>query len=171
MKHFFRALGLLENTLAVTAFGLISATAFANVMARYVFNASLAFTSELTVNLAVLLTMVGAAIGIREGSHLGFTLLKDMSIGRKHQLLVMLGGAAIVLFYLVLIKFGMDVSLRQLDRNQSTPALGLPMWLLSLSLPLGGALGIIRTVQTTITAFKDSPMSPVVHEEGGLERA
>lgn len=165
MKHFFRALGLLENTLAVTAFGVISVTAFANVMARYVFNASLAFTSELTINLAVLLTMVGAAIGIREGSHLGFTLLKDMFIGRKHQLLVVLGGAAIVLFYLVLIKFGMDVTLRQLQRSQTTPALGMPMWLLSLSLPLGGILGIVRTVQVTITELKDAPMAPILQEK------
>lgn len=154
----------MENTLAVTAFGLISATAFANVLARYVFNASLAFTSELTVNLAVLLTMVGAAIGIREGSHLGFTLLKDSLTGRRHQILMLVGGAAIVIFYLALIKFGMDVSLRQLDRNQSTPALGLPMWLLSLSLPLGGVLGIIRTVQATVTGIRNAPATHALQE-------
>ena len=156
----------MENTLAVTAFAVISLTAFANVMARYVFNASLAFTSELTINLAVLLTMVGAAIGIREGSHLGFTLLKDTLTGRKHQLLVVLGGVAIVLFYLALIKFGMDVSLRQLQRGQTTPALGLPMWLLSLALPLGGVLGIIRTIQMTITGIKDAPVAPALQEKG-----
>ena len=155
----------MENTLAVTAFAVISLTAFANVMARYVFNASLAFTSELTINLAVLLTMVGAAIGIREGSHLGFTLLKDTLTGRKHQLLVVLGGAAIVLFYVALIKFGMDVSLRQLQRGQTTPALGLPMWLLSLALPLGGVLGIIRTIQMTITGIKDAPVAPALQEK------
>ena len=155
----------MENTLAVTAFAVISLTAFATVMARYVFNASLAFTSELTINLAVLLTMVGAAIGIREGSHLGFTLLKDTLTGRKHQLLVVLGGAAIVLFYVALIKFGMDVSLRQLQRGQTTPALGLPMWLLSLALPLGGVLGIIRTVQTTITGIKGAPVASALQEK------
>ena len=155
----------MENTLAVTAFAVISLTAFANVMARYVFNASLAFTSELTINLAVLLTMVGAAIGIREGSHLGFTLLKDTLTGRKHQLLVVLGGVAIVLFYLALIKFGMDVSLRQLQRGQTTPALGLPMWLLSLALPLGGVLGIIRTIQKTSTRIKDAPVAPALQEK------
>lgn len=164
MNSFFKALGVAENTLAVAAFGLISVTAFANVLARYVFNASLAFTSELTINLAVLLTMVGAAIGIREGSHLGFTLLKDSLTGRRHQLLVLVGGAAIVLFYLALIKFGMDVSLRQLDRNQSTPALGLPMWLLSLSLPLGGVLGIIRTVQATVTGIRNTPATSALQE-------
>lgn len=164
MKSFFKALTLAENTLAVAAFAVISATAFANVLARYVFNASLAFTSELTINLAVLLTMVGAAIGIREGSHLGFTLLKDSLTGRKHQLLVLVGGAAIVLFYLALIKFGMDVSLRQLDRNQTTPALGLPMWLLSLALPLGGVLGIIRTVQATMTGITGTAKAPRLQE-------
>lgn len=160
----FRALDIVENTLAVSAFTVVSVVAFANVLSRYVFNASLAFTSELTVNLAVLLTMVGAAIGLREGSHLGFTLIKDTVTGRKHQLLVLIGGLAIVLFYLALFKFGLDMSIQQFERQRTTPALGLPMWLLSAALPFGAVLGIIRTIQVTVSGVKESPRKSATNE-------
>ncbi|GAA1348300.1 TRAP transporter small permease [Arthrobacter roseus] len=155
-----RSLDIVENTLAVATFSVISIVAFANVLSRYLLNASLAFTTELTVNLAVLLTMVGAAIGIRESSHLGFTLLRDKATGRTHQAIVVLCGLAIVLFYAALFKFGLDISLEQFGRHQTTPALGLPKGLLSAALPLGALLGVIRAVQATIVGVGSAPKNP-----------
>lgn len=157
-----RALDVVENTLAIAAFSVVSIVAFSNVLSRYLFNASLAFTTELTVNVAVLLTMVGAAIGIRESSHLGFTLLRDKATGRTHQGIVFVSGLAIVLFYAALFKFGLDLSLEQFARHQTTPALGLPKGLLTAVLPLGALLGAIRAVQATIVGVRNAPKKPTV---------
>ncbi|WP_026819135.1 TRAP transporter small permease [Arthrobacter castelli] len=162
-----QALDAVENTLAVAAFSIVSVVAFSNVLSRYIFNASLALTTELTVNLAVLLTMVGAAIGIREGSHLGFTLLRDKATGRTHQVIVVAAGLAIVLFYVALFKFGLDISLDQFRRQQTTPALGLPMGLLTAVVPLGAVLGVIRVVQVTITGVREAPQRRVVSRTEG----
>ena len=45
-----RAITLFENTFAAVAFAIITIIAFTNVISRYVLNASLAFTTEITVN-------------------------------------------------------------------------------------------------------------------------
>ena len=82
MKTFNRILAEVENWIAVIAFAIVASITFANVLGRYVFNASLAFTGELAVNMAVTLAMIGTAIAMREGAHLGFRLLHDLAKGK-----------------------------------------------------------------------------------------
>lgn len=149
MKRLDRALSTAENALAALAFAIIVAVAFTNVLSRYVFGTSLAFTTEITVNLVVWMTMIGAVIGVREGSHLGFSLLHEKLRGRAQDVVTVLIGVAMVLFFLVLIRFGWDLASQQMDRGRATPSMGIPQWLFTVALPVGSALGAFRAVQAT----------------------
>ena len=66
--------------------------AFLNIIARYLTRYSFAFTEEIEVAALVWITMLGAAVGFREGVHLGFTLLRDRFPRPVRQALVVVSG-------------------------------------------------------------------------------
>ncbi|MGO3148306.1 MAG: TRAP transporter small permease [Leucobacter sp.] len=144
----------LENTIVAVTFLFITLLAFANVIARYVFHASFSFSSELLINIAVLLTMVGASAATRLGSHPSFSLLRDSTSGVLHKIIVMIICLGMFVFFAVLIWLGIDTSLKQFDSGRLTPALQFPQWIFSLALPFGALLGAIRTVQIAVIELR-----------------
>ncbi|WP_052492451.1 TRAP transporter small permease [Leucobacter komagatae] len=144
----------LENTIIAVTFLFITLLAFANVIARYVFHASFSFTSELLINLAVLLTMVGAAAATRLGTHPSFSLLRDSSRGALHKIVVVLVCAGMLVFFLILMWLGFETAMKQLESGRLTPALQMPQWIFSMGLPLGALLGVIRTIQVAVIELR-----------------
>ena len=143
-----------ENTLAAVPFAIVAVIAFVNVLTRYFFNLSLAFTTELTVNLVVWTVMIGAVIGIREGAHLGFTALAERTRGRARQVHTVLVAGAVLVTLGVLFVQGLDMTLAQHHRGRATPSSGVPQWLFTLAVRVGATLGIVRTVQAARTALR-----------------
>lgn len=144
----------LENTIITVTFLFITLLAFANVVARYVFHASFSFTSEMLVNLAVLLTMVGASAATRLGSHPSFSLLRDSTRGVLHKIVVVVICASMLLFFGLLLWLGWETSMKQLDSGRLTPALQFPQWIFTMCLPFGALLGSIRTIQVAIIELR-----------------
>ncbi len=143
-----------ENTLIAVTFLFITLLAFANVVARYVFHASFSFTSELLVNLAVLLTMVGAAAATRLGTHPAFTLLRDSSRGILHKIVIVIVCLGMLIFFAIFLWLGFEMALKQMESGRLTPALQIPQWIFSMGLPFGALLGLIRTVQVAVIELR-----------------
>lgn len=144
----------LENTIIAITFLFITLLAFANVIARYVFHASFSFTSELLINLAVLLTMVGASAATRLGTHPSFSLLRDSSRGVLRKVVVVIICAGMLAFFLILLWLGFETAMKQLESGRMTPALQFPQWIFSMGLPLGALLGAIRSIQVCVIELR-----------------
>ncbi|MEQ6050798.1 TRAP transporter small permease [Lysinibacillus capsici] len=142
-----------EIILSVT-FAAITFITFVNIVSRNLVNLSLSFTEEITVNLLVLLTFVGTALGVRRYAHLGFTLLFDKGNKLTKKAIVIISSVASGVLFAVLLYYGIDMVLFQMQINQTTPALGMPQWILSSALPLGALLCLIRTVQAMVEEYK-----------------
>ncbi|MEU3275386.1 TRAP transporter small permease [Saccharomonospora sp. NPDC006951] len=151
---FDRRLATVENLLAAIPFAAVALVAFVNVVSRYFLNASLAFTSELTVNLAVWMLMMGAVIGLREGAHLGFSALHDRARGAVRATMTVLITLSILVFLAVLLVFGLELALQQAERGRATPSIGVPQWLFTIALPVGALLGAYRTIQAGRAGFR-----------------
>lgn len=147
MRAADRILTHAENLVAGVALLVITVVAFVNVLSRYVLDAALAFTTEITVNLAVWMILIGAVIAVRERAHLGFSLLVDSASGARRTVLVWVIGGAGLLFFAILAVFGWDQVLLQLGNGRATPSLQIPQWLFTLAVPVGGLLGMLRTAQ------------------------
>lgn len=156
-----RRLAVVENLLAAVPFAVVAVVAFVNVVSRYFFNLSLAFTSELTVNLAVWTLMMGAVIGLREGAHLGFSALHERARGAVRGVMTVLIAAAVLGFLLVLLWFGLDLTLRQVDNGRATPSIGVPQWLFTIALPVGALFGVYRTIEAARRGFTTSTVDAV----------
>lgn len=157
-------LSYIEEIIVVLVLVTMSCIAFTNVLTRNFFNLSLSFTEEITVNLFVFLTFIGAAIGVRKNAHLGFSLIVDkVSIPLRRIITVFIGVVSTILF-LVLAYYGIDMIKFQIDMESTTPALGWPRWVFSLGIPIGTLLCAIRMVEATIREFKEQS-----HHQGGAK--
>lgn len=160
-----RVLGTVENVLAAVPFAIVAVVAFVNVVSRYFLNAALAFTSELTVSLAVWMVMMGGVIALREGGHLGFSALHDTATGAVRSVMTVVITAAILAFLAVLLVFGIDMAVLQAGSGRTTPSIGIPQWLFTLALPIGALLGAYRTVQASRAGFRRSTVDALPSEE------
>ena len=139
-----------EKAILIIVFSAITLLVFANVVSRYVFQGSFSFTTELVINLAVLMIMIGTSLGVRYNTHPGFTVLRDATKGLPHKIIVALISLVLIAFFVFIFWYGLDQALRQFASGRLTPALGIPQGLLSLALPIGAVLGIYRTIQTLV---------------------
>ncbi|GAA2097906.1 MULTISPECIES: TRAP transporter small permease [Brevibacterium] len=167
---FDKTLTLIENTLIAVSFFVITMVAFVNVVARYVFHGSLSFTGELIVNLAVLLTLVGASAVTRQGSHPSFSLLRDSLRGLPRTLVIVGVCAAMLVFYALFLWVGADMAEKQAASGRLTPALGFPQWIFSLALPFGALLGAVRAIQVAVIALRGGETF-VSEEEAAVKEA
>lgn len=148
-----------ENWTTIIALTVVVGVAFGNVISRYVLGTSFAFTSELTVNLAVYVAIVGSVIALRENSHLGFSLLPDSANGKVRKRILVFTGIAIGSFYAVIAYYSFNLALSQAQRGTVTPALGVPDFLYTSAMVVGGVLGVIRAVEIIVDRVKAPALS------------
>ncbi|MBB4823515.1 TRAP-type C4-dicarboxylate transport system permease small subunit [Sporosarcina luteola] len=149
-----KVISRLEEWIVVIVLSIMSTIAFVNILSRGLASYSLSFTEEITVNLFVMLTFVGTAIGVREQAHLGFTLLYDMANVAFKRVITVLVGLMMLLLFGVLLYYGFQMVKFQMDMGQKTPSLGWPQWWFSLAMPLGAVLCIYRTIQVTVKELR-----------------
>lgn len=120
--------------------------AFVNVVSRYLFHMSLAFTEEIEVAFFVWVTFLGIGIAFKKGSHLAMVFIRDRLPIRKH--LIILGQVlSLVLFVIVLYLTAKYVYLDMTIYHSRTMALGIPMWIYTIGMPIISILIIFRIAQ------------------------
>lgn len=145
----------MEEIIVVIVLVTMSCIAFLNVLTRNILNLSLSFTEEITVNLFVFLTFIGAAIGVRKNAHLGFSLIVERVSIPLRRLIILLIGIVSTILFLVLTYYAFDMIGFQIDMESTTPALGWPRWIFSLGIPIGTVLCAIRMIEATILQLKE----------------
>jgi C4-dicarboxylate transporter DctQ subunit len=164
---FDRGLTAVENALIVGTFSILTLLAFANVVSRYALHASLSWSNELVVGLAVYLIMIGTSAAIRLHAHPAFTVLQDVVRPAWRKVVVVAIALAMFTFLAIFLWLGWEMVASQLERGRTTPALGVPQWILSLALPFGAVLSMIRVLQMTITTIRTEEQSSTQLLPGG----
>lgn len=151
MKKF---LNNIEEYIAAICLLIMTGIAFANVLSRKFFHQSWSFTDEITTNLFVLSSFLGAAVAAKRGSHLGLSLFTD-KIPKKYQKYVsLITVAAAIFFCFFMIKYGFMLAMEEKATGQCTPALGWPEWIYGMFVPIGGVFIMIRFIQFGIKSFR-----------------
>lgn len=150
MKKF---LNNIEEYIVAGSLFTMTCIAFANVLSRKIFHASWAFTEEITTNLFILSSLLGAAIAAKRGAHLGLSIFTDF-IPKKYQKYIHLFTViCAVVFCGFLFKEGLAVALNEKAHNQLTPALGWPQWIFGMTIPIGAFFILVRYIQYGIKNF------------------
>ena len=134
----------LEEWILVLLMIVICVITMINVLSRYLLNSSFSMTEELTTNLFAYIIFIGAALLARENGHLGFALLTEMCPVRMRKALLLFVACLTSLFFIIVLWYGLEMVMQQFTYQQKTPAMGLPEWVMGLSVPLGALLCLIR---------------------------
>jgi len=116
----------------------------AQVFARYVLNAAMAWPEELTIFLLSWMTFIGSAIALKSWQHIGITLFANMlSINYRKFLSILV--KLTVLFFAVFLTYT-GVILVQKSTHMVSDGLRISMMWPRLSMPVGGVIMILHTV-------------------------
>ncbi|MGB9686848.1 MAG: TRAP transporter small permease [Rectinema subterraneum] len=160
----------LDELIGAILLGIMAVITFVNVINRYFFHASFAFTEEITVNLFVWITIIGIAIAFRRGSNLKMTNLFDaFKPGVKRVVIIISAALGIIIFCFLIYN-----SLREIYKNitfyhTTSEALGIPTWIYSLGTPVFSLFVIKELITSTIRELKGlgapGPSSDDAHAE------
>ena len=151
--------GHFEEVVCVVVFTVMTLIAFGNILSRYMFKYSFAFTEELVVSLFVWLTLLGAAAAFRYGSHLGFTVLANMMPPIMRQVQVWFCYALTTILFVVLIYFSIKQVSYEISFDIKSMGVGIPQWYYTIGMPVWSLLVLYRIFQGAHTASKKIPNS------------
>lgn len=119
----------------------------AQVLSRYVLHISLSHTEELVRYLFVWATFIGAAGAVSLKRHLSISSGLPGLPDAVQRLIRGASTLGALLFAGILLFSGGRIVLLQWETGQETAALGMPMWIIGLAVPVGALLMILRIIQ------------------------
>lgn len=136
-----------ERVLAALAMLVIGLISLANVLVRYLTDASFAFTEEFSVFLLVLLTFAGASVALRQHRHIRISFLeRALPPGPRRVLIVVQSLCGLVVLGLI-VWFGGLLAWQEYQWDTLSAGLGLPQWIYLIWLPVLCAVMMLRQLQ------------------------
>lgn len=146
----------LDEILAAFFLGVMAVLTFINVLNRYIFKSSFAFTEEITVSLFVWITLLGIAIAFRRGTNLKMTNLYDsLSPTIKKTVLFVSGIIGLTIFGFLIYNSVREIYKNVTFYHTTSEALGIPTWIYSLGTPVFSLFVIKELVTSTFKNIKE----------------
>ncbi len=139
-----RKFGIDEIIMGVLLF-VMATISFLNVLGRYIFHYSIAFTEEIGVNFFVWITVIGIGIAFERNSHLGMVSLFKMFPKPVKKIIIWLNLVLSAFLIGVVDWFTLKTIYQEMTLFHSTsPALGIQMWIYYLGIPVFSIFVFIR---------------------------
>jgi len=160
----------LDELLGAFLLAAMALITFVNVINRYFFNASLAFSEEITINFFVWITLLGISMAFRRGTNLQMTNLYDRFSPKFKRISIAVSG----LIGFGVFSFLIYNSCREIYKNMTfyhttSEALGLPTWIYSLGTPVFSLFILKEIVSGALKGIKETSSMKAGNEnsEGG----
>ncbi|MBR1455825.1 MAG: TRAP transporter small permease [Oscillospiraceae bacterium] len=125
------------EVLCVLLLAAMTLITFINVLSRYVFHSSISASEEITTNLFVMLSLVGAALAAQKRQHLGLNLLPDKLSPKGKLIHRIYEGIAGMAFMGYLSWYGLKRVMQQASTHQISTSLSIPVWIYGCMCLLG----------------------------------
>lgn len=125
------------------------------VVARYIFNDSPAWSERLSLVLLAYLVFFGAAVGVHQKFHIRIEVLRNAVPERLGQIFEITAHAAVAIAGLVMLIAGLQLTTSLWEF--AVPSLGIPRGLALLPLPVAGGLIMLFASAHLFAAMKPSP--------------
>jgi TRAP-type C4-dicarboxylate transport system permease small subunit len=153
IRALHRRLGQLTAFVAASILAVMTVLVFLTVIYRYFLLAPISWGEEMARFLFIALSLFGAAIAMRDGAHFRITILAEkFPRGMQTGLEV---GVALVTSTVLCIVISKGWGLALLNRNQESPALGVPMSVPYMAVPLGALLMLIFAWTSLLLKWHD----------------
>lgn len=153
MKKVLDVLAIAEKAIAGVALCVMVVLTAGNVISRKLFSTSWSFTEEVTCILFILVTMIGAALAARKGSHIGLTFITDLLPKRFNKPLAVLSLIIAAIFGIILLVTGIGMVKSEYVSGMRSAALHINEWIYGMAIPLGAVLILTHFAENNIKAF------------------
>ena len=137
--------------LLVVSGAVMSVIVMLQIFFRFVIYIPLPWSEELARYLMIWTGMVGSFVALREGRHIGVTLVVDRLPPKAAAGVAVFVQSATILFLAIVAKQGFALALTNL--SQLSPAMRIPMFFPYLAVPVGAAMMIIELAAGILQVF------------------
>ena len=145
----------IEEILAAPLMVVMSLMVLIQVLCRFVFHINTPWAEELLRYCFIWNIMLGSSIAIKLKAHIGVTIVVDRLPRCPRILVETVAVTAVVFICAMFFKASWDVMLMQKSAGQIMPALGIPIFSSTLSLPVGFFLIAVRSLVQLAGSWKD----------------
>lgn len=147
-----RGIASIESVMLASGVLLLAAVSITNTLLRNLHGTTLPGASELTEIFMIWISFGGLAYAVRHARHIAMTAVYDQLRGkpRKALLLLVCIGSAALLYYLSY--YALLYVISTYEGGRTTTALGIPVWIPYIIVPVGLFLG---AVQYSLTAWRN----------------
>ena len=142
------------NIICVVVLLAMVAITFVNVCSRYLLHSSIAASEEITTNLFVVLSLVGAALALRDHSHIGLNIFVDKLSPRGKLYAKLFEGCVGIFFMGFLTYYGAARVLQQYGNGMISPGLAMPMWIYGTLCLIGFVILLVTFGEILVKAIK-----------------
>ena len=151
----------------ITAVGVLVIDVLWQVFTRFILKDPSSWTEELAIFLLIWVSLLGAAVALNRGSHLGIDYFVGKLDVRKRIYTEAAVFVCISLFSIfVMVIGGLDLVTSTLELQQQSPALGLKMGYVYVAVPLSGFFLVLYSVIGLIERIKElvkNKIDPSLH--------
>jgi TRAP-type C4-dicarboxylate transport system permease small subunit len=144
MEWLAKTLSSITEKILVALLSAMTVIVFAQVVFRYVLRSPLYWSEEAARYIMIWIVFLGASIGIRKASHLGFTWYVEKSSSRVRRICALIAHLGLLAFALNISYYGSIITMNNVD--QLSPGLQMPIAFVYACLPVGGILCIIQLI-------------------------
>lgn len=149
----------LEEFLMVTFLVVMTCIMGVQVTMRYVFNNSLVWSEELTRYLFIWSAFISVSYCVKNQSSIKIDNLYNAVPKPVRKTFAIISKVSMLLFFLYVFKFSIAVVSSTYLSNQTSPAMGLPIYIVQMSTVVGFFLCIIRQAQDLYVTLKPSKLN------------
>lgn len=149
LGRFFSILDKIVDWVAGIATLGIIITVMIQILGR-VFGNPAPWTEEATRFIFIWVIFIGIAMGFRKSESARVTIVITYAPAFVRKLSKWLYVVASFGFFLFMIIYGFDLMMQQVNMNEMGSALMIPMWIIGISVPVSGILGIFGVIESLI---------------------
>ncbi len=143
-----KLIGWINQSIAVIGITAGVAVAFINVVARYVFDASLVWATELTVFLFLWSVFFAAAYCFKKDAHIAVKIVLDIVPSKLAKIMLLISHTVTLVFLATVSYFGYEYLLLVIDLDEKSIDLwDMPMWIIYLVIPISFAFASYRVAE------------------------
>ncbi len=163
-----KIIGNLNKSIATFGIAAGVVLAFINVVARYGFNGSIVWASDLTNYFFIWSTFFGAAYCFKKDAHISVSILMDRLPASIMKFLMILSHILVIIYLVAVAYYGykflrLEIMLQEVSVDLVVPKItwlgmssswSVPMWIIYLAIPVAFASAAIRVLEKLVEIIK-----------------
>lgn len=143
-----------EKYMSSILFMCFTAIMILNVIMRFVFQNALAWASEAVLTIFIWFVFLTVSYAFKQRAHIKVTVITGLLPKKAQKILAIFVELVILVFFIILIKAGVDLLNHFSVKGKTSLLLKYPMWLFYSSAIVGLGLSVLRIVQNGVKDLK-----------------